>query len=407
MVKILKHIINTNTMKKALLILVLVLMLVLGCVQHKPPVSETQKVKIGVLVPSTGKFSTSGIAMKNAAELALKHIKEYNLTKYDIELEFADCGDNPEKAKSAFVSLVSKGVIAVVGGYSSPQVLAIADSARDTKTVYIATVGSTLALEKKIAEGNKYVFRNAYNTTYWGILAAEFLNISKPENYYFVGYEPLKTFNSGMLKAIINKTGINPKEEIYYKSPSASPNDYKIKANDLAKKVGSRDVVILGDPGPISVKFLKEYRGVGGKGIVYSVGGVLALPTVLKNAKANYTAFQAAALEQTPKTKFTKKYFEDYRKTYGKEANNYAALLTYDSILILAQAIEKSGLNKDKLIKTLETEEFVGAAGYYKFVNHQATWGSEKLRGVIAEYVGNVQILYPKEFATSKVIWPE
>ncbi len=389
-------------MRKFVLILLLISILIAGCAQ--PP---KKVVKIGVLIPETGKFSTSGEAMKNAAELALKHVKEEKLTKYDIELIFADCGDTPEKAKSAFATLVAKGVIAVVGAYSSPQVLAVTDSAKETKTIYIATVGSTLALEKKISEGNKYVFRNAYNTTYWGILAAELLKLAKPTSYYFVGYEPLKTFNDGMLKAIKEKTGLEPNETLYYKSPSVSPKDYADKAEELTKIVGNRDIVILGDPGPISVKFLKEYRGKGGKGLLYSVGGVLALPTVLKGANANYTAFQAAALEQTPKTKFTKKYFEDYRKIYGKEANNYAALLTYDAILILAQAIEKSGLDKDKIIKTLESEEFIGAAGYYRFVNHQAVWGSEKLKGVIAEYIGKVEVLYPEEFATSEVVWPE
>ena len=105
------------------------------------------------------------------------------------------------------------------------------------------------------------------------------------------------------------------------------------------------------------------------------------------------------------KTKFTKKYFEDYRRTYGEDANNYAGILTYDAILVLTQALEKGG--KEKLVETLEHGEFVGAAGVYKFnEKHQALWGSEKLKGVIAEYVDGVKILYPDEFATSEVIWP-
>ncbi len=205
-----------------------------------------------------------------------------------------------------------------------------------------------------------------------------------------------------MLKAIEEKSAAEKICEVYYKSPAVSPDDVKVVAAEVAKKMGSRDVVILGDPGKLSITFLKEYRGNGGKGIVYSVGGALALPSTLEKLKANYTAFQAAALEETRKTDLTEKYFSDYRKAYGEEANNYAALLTYDALLILAQALEKGG----DLIETLENGEFKGAAGVYEFdARHTAKWGSKELKGVIGEYVDGIKVLYPPEFATSEVIW--
>ncbi len=386
-------------MKKLfLLILAIAVLIFSGCAQQK------QEIKIGVLVPETGTFSTAGVGMKNAAELALKHAKELGFAKdYEVKLIFADCGSTPEQAKAAYMQLVSQGVIAVVGAYSSQQAIACADAAKETKTLYIATVASTKQLEKKVAEGNKYVFRVSYNSTYWGVLAAEFLNLAKPEHYCFVGFDPLKTFNQEMLRAIEEKSDVAKLCEYYYKSPAVAPDDAKIVAAKVAKELGDKDVLILGDPGRMSITFLKEYRANGGKGIVYSVGGALALPTTLEKLKADYTAFQAAALEETEKTELTKKYFSDYRKIYGEEANNYASLLTYDAILILMQALEKG---KDKLIETLENGEFKGAGGIYRFSEtHTALWGSENLKGVIAEYVGGVKVLYPPEFATSEVIW--
>lgn len=381
-------------MKWRLLAIFLVFLL-LGCTQ---PAEQTEKkIKIGVLIPETGIYSTSGVAMKNAAELAAKHAG-------NIELVFADCGDTPEKAKTAFDYLVSQNVDAVVGAYSSPQAMVVADAAGDSKVVYLVSVASTGAIEKKVAEGNRYVFRVAYNTTYWGVLAAEFLKLSQPERYYFVGYDPLKTFNQGMLKSIKSLYG-DPEVEVYYKSPSVAPEDYRNVARQIAEIAGDRDVIILGDPSGISINFLKEYRANGGRGLIYSVGGALALPSTLKKLNAEYTVFQAAALEETDKTEMTKKYFEDYRKEYGEDANNYAGLLTYDSIMILSQAFVKGG--KDKLMETLLSEEFKGAAGIYRFNDlHQAVWGSEELKGTIGEFVGGeVKVLYPPEFATSEVLW--
>ena len=398
---------------KKVVVLLIVSLLILGCTQptQKPtqtPIPSTQipkEVKIGVLVPKTGKFSNAGVFMENAAKLAEKHIKELGIAEnYDIKLVFADCGDNPDTAKAAFLDLASQGVVAVVGAYTSPQAVACADAANQTKVVYIASVASTRQLEQKVEEGNKYVFRNAYNTTYWGVLAAEFLEISGADAYYFQGYDPLKTFNQGMLNAIKQKVNLTLKGEEYY-NPKVNPKDVENSAAKAANIVGERDVMIIGDPGPLSVKFLKEYRQNGGEGIVYSVGGTLALPQILVSInESNYTAFQAAVLRETEKTEYTSKYFNDYETVYGEEANNYAGVLTYDAILILVQALEKSG--DENLIETLEENEFIGACGVYKFNElHQAEWGSAKLKGVIGEWVGKVEVVYPKEYKTSEVIW--
>ncbi len=368
-----------------------------GCAKE-----EEKSIKIGVLIPETGKFAAAGKSMKNAGILAKEHIEKFKLSKYKIELVFADTGSSPEKAEAVFRQLAEQGVIAIVGAYSSPEAIACAKAAGETKVVYIASVASTEKLEEMVENGNVYVFRNAYNTSYWGELASKFLEISRADGFYFVGFEPLKIFNLGMLEKI-NESGVENKGVTFYKSPAVDPKDVIEKAKEVSKTVGDRDVVILGDPGSLSVTFVKEYRNNGGKGLIYSVGGVLALPQTLKQLNQSYIVFQAAALEETPKTELTKAYFEDYRKKFGEEANNYAALLTYDAILIIAQAY-----NGGDLVKSLEKGEFKGAAGIYKFdKKHQAMWGSDKLKGVIAEYVdGKVEVLYPAEYRTSEVVWP-
>ena len=382
----------------------LILLLLISFASFLSACAEKEEtLKIGVLIPETGKFSAAGKAMKNAALLAKEHVEKFGLSEYKVELIFADTKSSPEGAESAFRQLAEKGVVAVIGAYSSPEAIAAAKVAGELKVVYIATVASTEQLEKMVEGGNRYVFRNAYNTSYWGELATIFLEISKAEGYYFVGFEPLKIFNTGMLKKV-NASGIESRGITFYKSPAVDPKDVVEKAREAAKVVGERDVLILGDPGTLSVTFVKEYRKSGGKGLIYSVGGVLALPQTLKQLNIDYIAFQAAALENTEKTEFTSAYFTDYREKFGEEANNYAALLTYDAILILAQAYEK---NAD-LVKRLEEGKFKGAAGIYEFnEKHQALWGREELKGVIGEYVkGRIEIVYPEKYKTSDVLWP-
>uniref|UniRef100_A0A7C3UIL6 Branched-chain amino acid ABC transporter substrate-binding protein n=1 Tax=Geoglobus ahangari TaxID=113653 RepID=A0A7C3UIL6_9EURY len=390
-------------MKRIFVLWMLTLLLVLitiGCVQQ--PQEET--LTIGVIVPETGVFSTAGKAMKNAATLAEEHINTLGLSEYKVKVIFADGGSTPEESKAAFMELSSKADI-IVGTYSSDQSVVCAEAAKENKKVFIASVASAEQLEKMVSEGNKYVFRNAYNTSYWGLLAAEFLRLSGAERYYFVGYDPLKTFNQGMLKEIEKANVTKKLGETYYLSTKVSPNDYLEKAEKVTKILEDRDVLVLGDPGGTSVGFVKAYRNAGGKGIIYSVGGVLALPKTLRDLNESYIAFQAAALEDIEKTDLTKKYFEDYKEKFGEEANNYAGILTYDAVLIAAQAWAE---DTEKTIKKLETGEFKGASGIYRFnENHQALWGSEDLKGVIGEFVnGSILIVYPENLKTSDVVWP-
>jgi branched-chain amino acid transport system substrate-binding protein len=350
------------------------------------PRTPVPEVKIGVLAPITGEFSSAGVVMENAAKLAEKHAREMG---YNVKVIIRDCGDKPESAKVAFLALVQEGVTAIVGTYSSPQTMAVTDLANQTRVVFMASVASA-DLEGKVRSGNKYVFRNAYNTSYWGVLAAEFLRATNAKNYYLVGYEPLKTFNEGLFSVVKR---LSPEAELkgerWVKSPIVSPEDYKRAARELAKV--DVEVIILGDPGPGSVDFVKEYRLAGGKAMIYSVGGTLALPDLLRELNISGIAFQAAALEQRVKTDLTKRYFEDYRKEYGREANNYAGLLTYDAILIIAQAVAKGG----ELVSNLEKGTFIGAAGFYEFSEtHQARWGSDKLKGTIGIFKdGKIEVI--------------
>ncbi len=385
--------------EKLLICMLASILLVMGCVQH-----EEKTLTIGVIVPETGIFSTAGKAMKNSALLAEEHINKYKLSKYNVKVIFADGGSTPEQAKSAFMELASQADV-IVGAYSSDQAVVCAKAAEEVKKVYIASVASTSQLEKMVEEGNKYVFRNSYNTTYWGILTGEFLRISGAERYYFVGYDPLKTFNQGMLKAFEDKTKARKIGEIYYLSSRLSPDDFAIKAERIAKITEKDDVVIVGDPSGTAIQFVKAYRKSGGKALIYSVGGVLALPQTLEKLDLSYIAFQCAGLEETEKTDLTKLYFQDYRKRFGENANNFAGLLTYDAVLIAAQAWKG---NTESTIAQLESGEFKGAGGVYRFSkNHQALWGSKDLIGIIAEYVeGRIEIVYPEEFKTSEVIWP-
>ncbi|MEM4279010.1 MAG: branched-chain amino acid ABC transporter substrate-binding protein, partial [Archaeoglobaceae archaeon] len=75
-------------MRRMFIFLVLAIFLFSGCAEQK------EEIRIGVLIPKTGEFSSAGVVMENSAKLAEKHAKE--VFGINVKLIFADCGDKPE-----------------------------------------------------------------------------------------------------------------------------------------------------------------------------------------------------------------------------------------------------------------------------------------------------------------------
>ena len=63
-----------------------------------------------------------------------------------------------------------------------------------------------------------------------------------------------------------------------------------------------------------------------------------------------------------------KKFFEDYKKRWGKEPDRWACAMTYASLQILQQAIEKVGsLDREKIRETIAKDTFSTVVGPVKF----------------------------------------
>ncbi|WP_066067474.1 branched-chain amino acid ABC transporter substrate-binding protein [Neobacillus soli] len=106
---------------------VLVLSLFLSACSSKTGSGDSasgDEILVGVLLPVTGNNATDGKDMLNAMKMAVEKINsDGGVLKKKIKLEVADDGCDPQMATTAANKLVSKKVVAIVGGYCSGSTL--------------------------------------------------------------------------------------------------------------------------------------------------------------------------------------------------------------------------------------------------------------------------------------------
>jgi branched-chain amino acid transport system substrate-binding protein len=84
------------------------------------PTSTTGTIRLGTLVPLTGRSSPSGEAMVNGAQMAISEANAAGgLLGRQIELVVEDDACDPGTAVTAAHTLISKNIVASVGGYCS------------------------------------------------------------------------------------------------------------------------------------------------------------------------------------------------------------------------------------------------------------------------------------------------
>ena len=131
----------------------IIVILILGFVVfYKPAPEET--IKIGVILPLTGKAASLGEDMRNAIDLALEEINKKDKV---IELIYEDEKCDPKEAVTAYKTLVDlKKVKIIIGAGCSSSTLAMAPLAEQEKVVLITPASGA----DKISEAGDFIFRN-------------------------------------------------------------------------------------------------------------------------------------------------------------------------------------------------------------------------------------------------------
>ncbi len=329
-------------------------------------VSAAETVKFGVTLPLSGPLAINGRNYHNAMKLAVKKINEEGgiLKGRKIELIVYDDKGVPEEAVSTLKKLISRDKVdACITGAISTPALAQKEVSREAKMLHIIV---TAQHQNITLEGHPYLFR--LNTTIdmgSDAITKYVIEKLKPKTGWFFGINDDygryidKRYQSNLGKAGIKFLGFE-----HYNKDDTDFMIYLTKGKSL-----NPDIFMLSAPADaVAATILKQRKQLGFTGLITQSPGVLTQTMVNLAGDAAEGVYSADSWVRTLDNPLNKWFIANYEKEYNLPAGKQEAN-SYESVLFLAQAMEKAGTAKDadKIANVFRTTTFEGIRGKITF----------------------------------------
>src|SRR2546429_6964468 len=125
-----------------------------------PALAAAQTIKVGAVVPLTGRYGGGGAQVRAGYEIGVEHVNaaggvDLGGKKLPLELLLRDDESDATKTVARLETLAAQGVVACLGGFGSDLHAAVASVAEKNRTPYL---GIAFALNKVHQQGFKYLF---------------------------------------------------------------------------------------------------------------------------------------------------------------------------------------------------------------------------------------------------------
>lgn len=327
-----------------------------------------EEIKIGATVPLSAPGSvTGGRAMQTAFNIAVAEINAAGgILGLPVDVVFYDTSSLPERGTAAMEYFVTQEcVVGVVGEYHSSAGVAMKEISHKyhMPTVFSETWNDTIT-----GVGYEEVFRVAPTSSmvasadanYIDALGAEFVVIVSENSDYGVPAAEATTEK-------LTERGI---EAETYLGEMGTQDFGSVIAR--IQEGTTPDVVLVLLTGETSYNFEQQAAEAG---LMPTAETVCIANQVAINSTdfwanvpdGNYCVFRKVGLVPALAGEVTKVFEAEYRKSFDRFPESYA-LEAYDSMMIMASAIEAAGsLDPDAIIAALEATDLELAQGHYYF----------------------------------------
>jgi branched-chain amino acid transport system substrate-binding protein len=361
-------------------------------------------IKVGVILPLTGKLADFGAVEKKSFLMAVNEINEgggINGTKIDLIIE--NTAGRTEDGRLTIEKLISQdGVVVIGGGYSSSVTWAAAAVAQEKKVPFLVNTASA----DKITElGWEYIFRlNPPVSEHPRALASFLREVANVKTVAIICEIGPGEFGARKFSRLCRTLGLRILMKEGYKAGAIDfrPLLSRVKGNkpDLvylisqvsdaallmsqAKEVGLSPKLFVGR-GPGFT--LSEFRKTAGEASEYVLSATVWAPSVPYPGAEDYNH----------------RFLEKYRflpEYHGAEA--------YAAMYVIADALKraKSAAPKDVRDALAETD-MMTAFGPVKFVSYGKKTQQNELPTFLVQWInGKLETVWPRKVASAKYIYP-
>ena len=357
---------------------------------------KADTIKVGANLEMTGGSASYGISSKNAIELAFKEINEKGgINGKQLELVVADNKSEAAEATNAMQKLVSQdNVVAVIGPNLSSSVIAASAINNSAKVLDIAPMATNpyVTVDQASGKTKDFNYRTCFIDPFQGTVMAKFATAELGVGNAAILIDNSSDYAKGLAQFFkenfVKEGGAVTAEESYLQK------DTDFKATLTKIKATNPDFLYV--PGyyqevGLIVKQAREF------GMNMPIAGgdgwdSAKMPEIAGAAALNNTYFSSLySLEDS--SDINKNFVAAYEKAYGQKPDVFAAL-SYDSALLVAEAIKNAGSTEPAKISEAmaKINGFSGVSGSVTFDDKHNPVKS----AVILEYKDGAQSLKTK-----------
>ncbi len=310
--------------------------------------AEGGVLKIGGIGPITGGAAVYGMAVMNAANLAVDEINAAGgINGMQVEFQFEDDEHDAEKSVNAYNTLKDWGMQVLMGTVTStPCTAVVAKSAEDT-LFHLTPSGSAV---ESIAQPN--AFRVCFSDPNQGAASAQYIGENGIATKVAVIYDSSDVYSTGIYEKFSAEAANQGIEIVAAEAFTAdSKTDFSVQLQKA--KEAAAELVFLPIYYTEASIILTQANGMGFEPIFFGcdgLDGILAVDnfdTALAEGVMLLTPFAADADDEA-----TKSFVTAYQEAYGEIPNQFAAD-AYDAIYIIKAAAEQAGVTADMSVSDM------------------------------------------------------
>lgn len=357
---------------------------------------KADTIKVGANLEMTGGSASYGISSKNAIELAFKEINEKGgINGKQLELVVADNKSEAAEATNAMQKLVSQdNVVAVIGPNLSSSVIAASAINNSAKVLDIAPMATNpyVTVDQASGKTKDFNYRTCFIDPFQGTVMAKFATAELGVANAAVLIDNSSDYAKGLAQFFkenfVKEGGAVTAEESYLQK------DTDFKATLTKIKATNPDFLYV--PGYYQEVGLivKQARELGMNMPIAGGDGwdSAKMPEIAGAAALNNTYF-SSLYSPEDSSDINKNFVAAYEKAYGQKPDVFAAL-SYDSALLVAEAIKNAGSTEPAKISEAmaKINGFSGVSGSVTFDDKHNPVKS----AVILEYKDGAQSLKTK-----------
>ncbi len=333
--------------------------------------NDSDVIKVGTMGAYSGDYAQYGLAVRQAAELAISEVNAAGgVNGKNIELVAYDNEGDPTKSINLFNRMVDEdGIIALVGPVFSGVSLVVAELCEE-KGIPMLTPTAT---NKDVTIGYDYVFRACFIDPYQGKVVAKFANDNLGASTAIIFENVSSDYSIGLAEAFEGTF----EGELSIESYTGEDNDFNAIISSI--KDTNPDVIFIPDYFDKVGLIAKQLNQAGVDAILLGGDG-------WDGVQGDYAAevegdFFSNHYTTTDESEIVQSFIADYEAQYDSVPNALAAL-GYDGMQMMAQALISAGSTDGAAIRdALSSVEYDGVTGHTVFDENGDTF--QKVASII------------------------